>query len=812
MQDRKLGQLLLQEGLIKEPELNRALSSQKTTNKRLGEILVEMGAIDEISLLRILARQHRTQYLTAKKMSQLSIPEAILKLVPENICEKYELFPVQYKKGEKTLIIVMSDPSNVPAMDEVRFVSGVAIVKPLVALSKVIKSAIAKWYKGDRTAFDQEIELETSAGGDSFEMFGSERTPMLELEEKQEKEEKEELIDFKALIVDEKETEEKPKSETVLGAKAQEQEEAPLVIEEISESEQEKAKEINLEPVEEVIIPSLKPKPEEIKKSFEQKFRRRMVIVERHEQIRRFIIKLFASEGFQIRGFADLEPAYQELAQEEYDSLVIKERYLGEPSAEFEEHFRAQFPKVELCIIKDYGSAMIGETRAYQRLTSSFLETLDVLLGLLELEGHNVQGHSHNLAKYARLIANKLELSSKEVDAITLCAYLHDLGKKGMKPFSILQIDATSDTGEIMEQAEIPLKLLGAAKFPFDIESIIRYQYERWDGRGIPEGLRGEKIPIGARILAVVDSYEFLTNPGDNRPALDISEALEQINRQAGKIFDPKVVEQFMSVIRDDIYLKRVEAVQDKILIADSEIDLTTLLELRLVKEGFGVLLARNGEEALKKAKETKPSLIITEVDLPQKSGLEFISELQKEEEGKAIPFVFLSRRDEPEIVTKSLDLGAEDYITKPIKVDVFCAKIKTMLNRLKAERKVAQKPVGVSGSLSEMSLADIIQILSAGRKTGKIILRNKEQSAEIHMEDGRVINALIDNLKGEEAFYKILYWSEGTFTIDPNIEISERLINLSTDSLMLEGYRRMDEEQHTKEGGDITLDGGEFI
>jgi len=310
-----------------------------------------------------------------------------------------------------------------------------------------------------------------------------------------------------------------------------------------------------------------------------------------------------------------------------------------------------------------------------------------------------------------------------------------------------------------------------------------------------------------------VDSYEFLTNPGDNRPALDIGEALEQINRQAGKIFDPKVVENFMSVIRDDIYLKRVEAVQDKILIADSEIDLTTLLELRLVKEGFGVLLARNGEEALKKAKELKPSLIITEVDLPQKTGLEFISELQKEEkEGKAIPFVFLSRRDEPEIVTKSLDLGAEDYITKPIKVDVFCAKVKTMLNRLKAERKVAQKPVGVSGSLSEMSLADIIQILSAGRKTGKIILRNQEQSAEIHMEDGRVINALIDNLKGEEAFYKILYWSEGTFTIDPNIEISERLINLSTDSLMLEGYRRMDEEQHTKEGGDITLDGGEFI
>ena len=99
MQDRKLGQLLLQEGLVSESDLNRALAEQKASNKRLGEILLEMGLIDEITLLRVLARQHRTQYLTTKKLSQINIPEAILKLVPENICEKYELFPVQYKKG-----------------------------------------------------------------------------------------------------------------------------------------------------------------------------------------------------------------------------------------------------------------------------------------------------------------------------------------------------------------------------------------------------------------------------------------------------------------------------------------------------------------------------------------------------------------------------------------------------------------------------------------------------------------------------------------------------------------------------------------
>jgi len=826
MQDRKIGQLLLSEGLIAESELNEALSRQNENPKqRLGEILLAMQKLDEITLLRVLARQQRTQYLTTKKLSDLSIPDAILKLVPQNICEKYELFPVQYKRGEKTLIIVISDPQNVEAIDEVRFVSGIASIKALVALSSSIQAAIKKWYKGERSAFDTGLELEVEGG---LDMYPGQESMELE-PSRAEKEggkdqaepEKEEFVDFRSMIVEEdrepekeEEEEETKDEEVILGAKPAPRKEPTLIIEEISDAEKTPPAKLKLEPVEEPA--PAKPKPEELKRAFEQRYRRRMVLVERQEQIRKFITKLFASEGYQVRGFSDLKEAYLELEAGEFDSMVIKERYLDEPGAEFEDHFKKRFPKVELCIIKDYGSAMVGETRTYSRLTSSFLETLDVLLSLLEMEGHGPQGHSHNIAKYARLIANKLELGSKEVDAITLAAYIHDLGKKGMKHYSVMGIDATADTTELIEHVEIPLKLLGGAKFPFDIENILKHQYERYDGRGIPEGLKGDAIPAGARILALVEAYEAMSNRGISDKPLEPGDALEQLNRQAGKIFDPKMVGILMTVVRDDIYLKQVEAAQDKILIADTEIDLTTLLELRFIKEGFGVMLARTGAEALQKAKADKPSLIITEVDLPVKSGQEFVSELTKDAETKNIPFVFLSRRDEPDVVTSALELGAEDYLTKPVKVDVFCAKIKKMLARLKAERKVApSQPVGVSGSLSEMSLPDIIQILGAGRKTGKIILKNNGQSAEILMEDGRIVNAFIDKLKGEDAFYKILWWNEGTFTVDPTVQITERLINMSNDSLMLEGYRRMDEEMAQKGGGgdqDISMDGGDFM
>lgn len=824
--------MLVAEGLIAEAELGKALAKQnESPNSRLGEILTGMGVIDEITLLRVLARQQRTQYLTTKKLSELSIPEAILKLVPQNICEKYELFPVQYKKGEKILIIVISDPQNVEAIDEVRFVSGMASIKALVAFGSAIKAAINKWYKGDRAAFGMELEAGGASGEDMIsdeeppsraDMTVEEKVAQRLGTEKSGRPEKGEFVDFKSMLVDEDGEEPEPEAEEeeiLLGARPMPKKEPTLIIEEISDAEKEPSSQaplqINLEPLEEPKPQAPKIKPEEIKRAFEQRYRRKMVLVEKQDQVRKFIIKLFTSEGYKVQGFSELQDGYSELGTGEYDSLVIKERYLDEPSAEFEDHFKKRFHKIDLCIIKDYGSAMVSETRTYSRLTSSFLETLDVILGLLEMEGHGAQGHSHNIAKYARLISNKLELGSKEVDAVTLAAYIHDLGKKGMKHYSILGIDATSDTAELTEHIEIPLKLLGGAKFPFDIEPILRHQYERWDGRGIPDGLKADEIPNGSRILALVEAYEMFVNRGLSEKPLEPGDALEQLNRQAGKIFDPKLVQIFMAVVRDDIYLRQVEAAQDRILIVDTEIDLTTLLELRFIKQGFGVVMARSAAEGLQKAKTEKPSLIITEVDLPGKSGTDFVAELTGNEETKNIPFIFLSRRDEPEVVTAALELGAEDYMTKPVKVDVFCTKIKKMLERLRAEKKVApSQPVGVSGSLSEMGLPDIIQILGVGRKTGKIILKSNGQGAEIFMEDGRIVNAIINDLKGEEAFYKILYWNEGSFSIDPSVQITERLINMNNDSLMLEGYRRMDEEIEAKGGKipdqDLSMDGGD--
>lgn len=822
IEDQRIGQFLLREGAITEEQLKQALEMQKESyGKALGEVMIEMNIVTEADFLRVLAKKFHTQYLTTKKLSELKVPEAVLKMIPVATVEKHVLFPVQYKKSDKSLTVVITDPSDMAAMDEVKFVSGVGNLRALVGIKGSIQAAIDKWYKNEKGAFDMLLGI----SGDGYEIGGT-------MGAAEGLEEKDAALDLSALITS-------PDSDDSEAVEIEEiQEQAPagsdeealylggmesmpgddnlsresVVIEDVGDEGPVEVEEVTVAPISpEAEEPAEEPKAEaKTRRADVKKYRLRMLVVDSHDSIRKFIVKLFAHEGFKVRGVASRDEAIEELSQGEYDSLVIKEKEMGE-GEEFINLMNERFPGVELCSVKDYGSAMIGETRAQRRLMTSFLETLDVLMGLLEMESGGMQGHSHNTAKYCRLIASKLDLPVREVDTIALAASVHEIGKKGLSHRSLLRIEEKDDE-DLAEQAEIPLKLLSSAKFPLDIGPILRHQYERWDGKGFPDGVAGEEIPLGARVLSLVEAFEDLTSKYTGNESMEPTAALEIIKKKEGKLFDPNLVDIFLGVVRDDIYLQQMSGTQERILIVDTEADLITLLELRLVNMGFAVSSARTGREGIDRAKSDAPAMIITEADLPDISGFEMIEEIKGDPETRDIHFLFLSRKDDSASVNRGFKLGAEDYMIKPIKVDILGAKINTMMSRIKTDKK-APAAAGVSGSLSEMGIPDIVQILGAGRKTGRITLEDNGNTCYIDMAEGQVINASIEDLKGEEAFYKILYWTTGSFSIDPNASVDERLITISNDSLMLEGFRRMDEEtQGGPREDDITLDGSDFF
>jgi hypothetical protein len=122
----------------------------------------------------------------------------------------------------------------------------------------------------------------------------------------------------------------------------------------------------------------------------------------------------------------------------------------------------------------------------------------------------------------------------------------------------------------------------------------------------------------------------------------------------------------------------------------------------------------------------------------------------------------------------------------------VLVAKLKTMLE--KASASPARSTRGVSGSLREMGLPDMVQVLFHGRKSGSLKIRAPDGSGEIHISEGNVVDALWGDLRGESAFDRMLKLTDGDFGLDPSYRSTERTINQSAEALLLEGMRRMDE------------------
>jgi hypothetical protein len=166
------------------------------------------------------------------------------------------------------------------------------------------------------------------------------------------------------------------------------------------------------------------------------------------------------------------------------------------------------------------------------------------------------------------------------------------------------------------------------------------------------------------------------------------------------------------------------------------------------------------------------------------------LAEARKHPWGKVLPWVIMTARSSSADAKRAFDLGASDYMTKPVATDLLVAKLKQIMEREARSR----APRGVGGSLTEMGLPEIVQVLWHGRKTGSLKIRNGGDQGEIHFVEGSIYNALWGTLRGEDAFYAMVNLTEGDFNLDPSFEAPQQLVHASPEALLLEGMRRMDE------------------
>jgi putative two-component system response regulator len=206
--------------------------------------------------------------------------------------------------------------------------------------------------------------------------------------------------------------------------------------------------------------------------------------------------------------------------------------------------------------------SLVLENRAYQlhleemvrrrtrELEASYEATLHALVTALDYRDNETQGHSFRVVEYAVQVARRVGVGEADLAWIRRGAMLHDVGKIGV-PDAILRKPGKLDPDEWREMRKHPemgyRMLRHIAYFEPALDIVLCHQ-ERWDGSGYPRGLKGEEIPLGARIFAVVDTFDAMTSDRPYRRALSAEDARDEVRRFAAIQFDPTVAEAFLSI------------------------------------------------------------------------------------------------------------------------------------------------------------------------------------------------------------------------------------------------------------------------
>jgi putative two-component system response regulator len=189
-----------------------------------------------------------------------------------------------------------------------------------------------------------------------------------------------------------------------------------------------------------------------------------------------------------------------------------------------------------------------------QRIQELFLQGVQMLARALEAKDAYTRGHSIRVSQYAVATAARLGFGGAQIDGIRLGGELHDIGKIGTRE-AVLHKAGSLTADEFRQITEHPIlgerMLAPLAHESPDVLRIVRSHHERLDGRGFPDGLRGEKIPVEARIVAVADAFDAMTTRRPYRESRPAEDALAELRRVAGTQLDPDAVEAFVAAFPD---------------------------------------------------------------------------------------------------------------------------------------------------------------------------------------------------------------------------------------------------------------------
>ncbi len=236
-----------------------------------------------------------------------------------------------------------------------------------------------------------------------------------------------------------------------------------------------------------------------------------------------------------------------------------------------------------------------------------------------------------------------------------------------------------------------------------------------------------------------------------------------------------------------------------KVLLVDGDPRSLRVLEVSLRKAGFNVTSAMEGGAALELLEHQAPDLVITDTTLPTFDGYAFVRKMKERAEWSAIPVIFLASHRSVEDKIRGLELGVEDYLAKPIFVRELLGRVNAVFARRTQQSLFNPRPVTATktrfaGSIEELTVVDLLQTFEVSRKSGTIAFKDGATVGQVWFRDGRAIDAEVGNLRGEEAVYRLLVWSQAEFEVNFDPVERDEVIEATTPALIMEGMIRSDE------------------
>jgi len=424
----------------------------------------------------------------------------------------------------------------------------------------------------------------------------------------------------------------------------------------------------------------------------------------------------------------------------------------------------------------------------------TFIEVLNIVINVLEMyKGESYRGHSASVAKLVKEISQNLGLKAKETYYNVLAAYLHDCCMVAPEHLTLFNFNFEHNRDLLKKYSRSSERLYDGARLPPEVHKVLLHTLERYDGEGYPDGLKGDDIPLGSRIIATIDALLHLLNfegYENFKSSFDIILSLKE------KYFDPEIVDIVEEIILDLF----IDELSPRAIIIDTNPEELEHLSVLLKKNGIFPYPLKDTEKVIAILDSSPVCLIVSEVNTKPLDGFSICDLVKTNDKYRNINFVFLSEKNDSATVSKGFDAGADDFITKPYNPSILIAKIqnfiKHSLRKTEEKARTASTKKGITGNLAEIHVTDLIQMLSVGGKTGALKLFKKDENGEVFFNQGQVINARYKHVEGVEAFNLLVRWGHGLFILDPDAQLLDQIIFYSTEMLLIEACRVWDEEK----------------